>query len=334
MVAVSSAGAQGGWAPPGSAVPGAPGDATAAPRQVEVAALRGSAGVAVARGDDRWPDTDGSRSGGHGVLEDLEPVGVGGVLDGGFHILRNHFGLLVGLAASIYLPLQLLDLWVAISAGLSAEIDSTPLLSVLASTDSQLPLTWVVFALRVLALSVLGMAAGIVMRDSLAGVRRRPAAVVRRVARRWWVALLVPVLCIPVKLAFGCLGYIGFFLGDALLMCASVVAGAEGKGPLASFARSWRLGARSFGTALGVSLGAFAISVVLQFALYLGPALLTSVFVPSEAVILAVQQAAMLSLVVTQPLTAAIAARGYVELRCRSEALDLALRRHDLGLVA
>jgi hypothetical protein len=76
------------------------------------------------------------------------------------------------------------------------------------------------------------------------------------------------------------------------------------------------------------------ISAVLQLSLYLGPVLLASFFVSSEPMLLALQQVALLSLLVTQPLTAAIAARAYVEFRCRSEALDLALRRRDLGLVA
>ncbi|MEZ5238871.1 MAG: hypothetical protein R2716_07945 [Microthrixaceae bacterium] len=322
-----------GWAAPGSAT-------TFGPERRESGGdvdpgtplLRASSGVAVARGDAPWPRAGHEPMDDHGALSGLEPVGVGGVLDGGFEFLRRHFALLVGFSAALYLPLQLADLWISISAGLSAEIEGSPLVVALGSAGGSLPLSWAVVGLRVVALSAVGMAAGVVVGDSLARTGRRPAEVMKLVARRWWVALLVPLVCIPVKAAFACFAYVGFFIGDSLLMCASVAAGAERTGPLASFARSWRLGVRSFGTALGVSLGAFAISVVLQFALYLGPALLTSVIVPSEEVLLAVQQVAMLSLIVTQPLTAAITARAYVELRCRSEALDLSLRREALGL--
>jgi len=82
-----------------------------------------------------------------------------------------------------------------------------------------------------------------------------------------------------------------------------------------------------------VSIGSFVISTVLQVSLYAGPVLLASYFISSESALLAVQHVALLTLLVTQPLTAAIAARAYLEFRCRSEALDLALRRRDLGLV-
>lgn len=329
---MESGGAPTGWVPPEGGAPAGTIDAGADHHGVPV--LAGSAGVAVARGDTPWPDDFSAGTGSdHGALNDLGPVGVAGVLDGGFDLLRRNFSLLVGLAAALYLPLQLVDLWISLAAGLSADLDTSPLLAAFGMTGNVLPLSWVVVGLRVVALSVLGLAAGVLVDDSLGGRSRQTRAVLGAVGRRWWVALLVPVLCVPVKVVSGCLLYVGFFLGDAFLMCASVAAGAERRGPMGSFARSWRLASRNYGTALGVSLGAFAISVVLQLALYAGPALLTSLFVPSEAVLVAVQQVAMLSMIVTQPLTAAIAARAYVELRCRSEALDLSLRRIELGLV-
>jgi MFS family permease len=260
-------------------------------------------------------------------------VGVGGVLDGGFDLLRSHFGVLVGLAGALLLPLQLVDLWASVASGRSAELDTSPLLAALGSMDSTMPVTWLVVALRVVVLSFLGLMTGVLVSDSLADRVRPARSVLAAAGRRWWVALLVPVLCVPVKMLTACLVYVGFFLGDALLMCASVVAGAERAGPLRSFGRSWTLGWRSFGTALGVALGSFVISAVLQVSLYAGPVLLASFFVSSESMLLVVQQIALLSLLVTQPLTAAIAARAYVEFRCRSEALDLTLRRRDLELV-
>jgi hypothetical protein len=83
-----------------------------------------------------------------------------------------------------------------------------------------------------------------------------------------------------------------------------------------------------------VAVGGFFIVAILQVALYLGPAALTALFIPSEAAVLVVQQVSMLVLLITQPLTACIAARAYVELRCRSEALDLDLRGQEIGLLA
>jgi len=295
--------------------------------------VSGASGVAVARGDAPWPSLDTSAKADSDSLAPLGPVGVGGVLDGGFDLLRSHFGVLVALAAALLLPLQLVDLLVAVLAGRPAELNASPLLAAVGSSGSNMPVTWLVVALRVVVLSFLGLTTGVLVSDSLTQRVRRTRSVLAVAAGRWWVALLVPVLCIPVKAVSACLVSVGFFIGDALLMCVSVVAGAEGAGPLRAFGRSWTLGWRSFGTALGVSIGSFVISTVLQVSLYAGPVLLASYFISSESALLAVQHVALLTLLVTQPLTAAIAARAYLEFRCRSEALDLALRRRDLGLV-
>lgn len=315
----------GGWVPPEN-----PPEPTGEPTALGVP---GAAGVAVARGDDPWPSDATTADSDAGWEGTLEPVGVGGVLDGGFDLLRRYFGVLVGLAAALLLPLQLLDLWASVAAGRSAELDTSPFVAAFGALDSTTPAAWLVVAARVVVLSFIGLSAGVLVSDALAQRRRSARSVLAAAGRRWWVALLVPVLCIPVKLVSSCVIYVGFFLGDALLLCTSVVAGAEGAGPLRSFGRSWSLGLRSYGTALGVSIGSFVISTVLQVSLYAGPALLASLFVSSESVLLLVQQISLLSLLVTQPLTAAIAARAYVEFRCRAEALDLTLRRRELGFV-
>lgn len=295
-----------------------------------------AAGVAVARGDAAWSvERESLPADRSHPLAELEPVGVGGVLDGGFELLRFGFGPLVGLAAAMLLPLQLVELLVRLRLGLDQDTGAMPsAFANMATLGSEGAWTWVPAVLRVFVLSLLGVAAGVMVTDLLDGHRRRGAQLASAAGRRWWVALLLPVLTVPVKSAGACLVYVGFFLADALLMCASVVAGAEGGGPLRSFARSWRLGFRSFGTAIGVSVGAFLISYILQVALWLGPVLLVSTFVTSATVLLVVQQVSLLVLLVTQPLTAAIAARAYVELRCRNEGLDLQRRRVALGLVS
>jgi hypothetical protein len=128
--------------------------------------------------------------------------------------------------------------------------------------------------------------------------------------------------------------YLGWFLLDALLMCASVVAGAEGVGPLRAFGRSWTLARSSYGVAVLVSFGGFVVTNILQFALVLGPVALVGMFTVSEGVLVLVQQITSLVLLISQPLTACIAGRAYVELRCRAEALDLERRRVGQGLDA
>ena len=299
-------------------------------------ATLGAAGVAIARADRAGPRRwEGRRADGDGVLDPLGPVGVAGVLVGGFELLRVAFVPLVGLAAALLLPLQLVDLFAGLRAGGAddAAVPGSPVWGLGSTGTGGQGLSWALSMLRVGVLSFLGLTAGVIVADALARRRRHPLAVIGAAAPRWWVAALLPVLCVPPKVVAGVMGGIPFLFVDALLMCASVVAGAEGAGPLRSIARSWLLGWRSYGTALGVAVGGLVVTALLQAVLYLGPVALAGFLVAPESVLVVVQQLALLSLLVTQPLTACIAARAWVELRCRGEALDISRRRHDLGLV-
>ncbi|MEZ5269188.1 MAG: hypothetical protein R2789_11715 [Microthrixaceae bacterium] len=231
----------------------------------------------------------------------------------------------------MFLPLQILDLFVMIGSE-PPEVDGPVLFAAFGTLGTTSAISWLVLALRVMALSFLRLTAGLIVGDRL-GVAPRSA---RAGAQSRWSTVVGggadSLMVVPVKVA-ACLLYVGFFFADALLMCASVVAGAEGAGPFRSVGRSWRLGWRSLGTA-GVAFGAFVISGILQLSIFVGPTLLAASFVTNESVLLVIQQISLLALLVTQPLTACIAAKAYVELRCRTEGLDLALRRRQLGLVA
>lgn len=302
-----------------------------------VAVMGPVAGVAVAPGDARWEADAGTVDpGDRNPLRDVEPAGVGGVLDGGFDLLRIGFGRLVGLAAALLLPLQLIELIIFTRVGRvdQVDIDQSPFAGFMAMGSSPSSVSWVFVALRLMILSFLGMTVGLMVRELLGGRLPSGRSLAAAAGRRWWVAAVIPLLTAPVKSVGFCLVYLGWFLIDCLLMCPSVIAGAEGAGPLRSFGRSWKLARASYGTALGVSVGGFVIATILQFALLLGPAALVSAFAVSEGVLLLVQQITSLVLLVTQPLTACIAGRAYVEFRCRSEGLDLHRRRASLGLVA
>jgi hypothetical protein len=343
----SAASTPGGWIAPESGGPSAfdivaflPAEAGAAPTRSPdgtATAAVAAAGVAVANGDARWPEAaDGTELGDRNPLADVEPVGAGGVLDGGFDLLRVGFGRLVGLAAGLLLPLQLVELIVATRSGLADQvsIEQSPLAGMAMLGGSSSSFGWVFAALRVLVLSFLGLTVGIMVQELLGDRLLSGRRLAARAGRRWWVAAVVPLLTVPVRSVGFCLVYVGWFLLDALLMCTSVVAGAEGLGPLRAFGRSWSLARSSYGTALAVSFGGFVVTSILQLALLLGPTFLVGMFTVSESVLVLVQQVASLVLLVTQPLTACIAARAYVELRCRSEALDLERRRVAQGLVA
>lgn len=309
------------------------------------------AGVAVARGDARAVRVSGSPSGvgpaGTGTAADdpatalvgnpmaqLGLVGAGGVLDGAFDLLRFRFRRFVALAAVVVLPVQLLDLWWAIGTGTTGAVGGAGLTQVdLLDTSGSTGIRAVVIAvLHALAVFLLGMAAGHLVAGWLDGRDEPFVSVVGAVLRRGWVVPVVMVVAVVAKSAAACFGGVGFFLVDALLLIAAPVAMVERSGPFATIGRSVRLGRAGYGTALAVSLGGFAITVVLRIALVLGPAVLVIQLGLPQGWSVAMRQAASLTLLVTMPLTACMAARAHVELRCRVDADDLRRRAAVRGL--
>ena len=89
----------------------------------------------------------------------------------------------------------------------------------------------------------------------------------------------------------------------------------------------------AYGLSLVVCIGGFVICQILQLALTLGPVVLVASFGPPEGWLVVLQQVASLVLLVALPLTACIAARAYVDLRCRTEGYDLVRRQEDRGLL-
>ena len=80
---------------------------------------------------------------------------------------------------------------------------------------------------------------------------------------------------------------------------------------------------------LAVVFGGLLISQMLRISFYAGPVLLAANFSTNEVVLTAVAQAGALVVLVAEPLTACIAARAYMDLRCRTEGADLRRRLHE-----
>lgn len=264
-------------------------------------------------------------------MASLGVVGAGGVLDAAFDLLRFRFRRLVALAVVVVVPVRLFDLWTSVAMGTTrSSIDSTSNVRVLDSVGAVGgAAVWVAVA-QSFGLFLLGMAVGHLVAGWMQGRDDPFGAVVAAVARRIWVAPVVVVVALVLKMAAACFGGVGFFAVDALLLVAAPVAGAEHLGPFACIGRSLRLSRRAYGVALAVSIGGFMISMLLRIALLLGPSVLVAAMSMPKQVEVLVEQAASLTLLVTLPLTACIAARAYVELRCRVEGLDLR-RRARIG---
>ena len=280
-------------------------------------------GVAVVRGDAPWPSSRGR--GEPSPFASLRPAGAGTVLDEAFVLLRSRFGRLVGLAACLYVPIRLLDLVTMIASG--DAVDRTQIGPSLLVYADGTGWSWVVLGLQSLALSVLGLCVGHLAMRLAAGEDASFGELARLALRRGWVAVLVVPLGLLVKAPLSCLPLVGFVLGDALVFLSSVVAGAEGLGPWRAWLRGMQLTRRSYASMLGVVLGGLVISQALRISFYAGPVVLAVALVgPEEGVLTVVSQLGALVVLVAEPLTACIAARAYLELRCRTEGLDLRRR--------
>ncbi len=295
------------------------------------------AGIAAVRGDAVAPDgasrdvrdaLDRARN----PLAELRPVSAAAVLDGGVDLLAHRFGRLAAFTSCLYLPVWLLSLALAVAeppslSGDGAAFDVTGMSSATSSS-----LAWVVLVLQALALSVLGLGVGhlaiALARGGDATLRELGALALRR----WWVAAVLVLCNSLVKVPALCLGGIGWFFADALVFLSSVVAGAEALGPWSAFRRGWRLTSSQFGRALVISFGGLCLTQLIRLSLSYGPTVLIDSLAPGSVFVTAFAVLSTAVLLVTQPLSACIAARAYLDLRCRREGLDLQLR-HERSLL-
>ncbi len=292
--------------------------------------------MAVARGDEPLPVDPPVGLGEDQPLGDLRPVGVLGVLDGGFAMLRFRFGRLVGLAALPLLPLIAAELVVVLRAATSPAVDplSTPSsLEFLAASSSSSGWSLLFALLGAVVTTWVGLAVGATARAWSEDVDPTWSQIAGAALRRAWVAPVLTLVTLAIKLPASCFLGVGFVLADALVFIAAVVAGGERLGPFAAVGRSVALTRRSYPQALGICVGGLVITSVLQLVVLVGPLTLVSTFGVSGTVAAVVGQAAGLVVLVTVPLTACIAARAWLELRCRVEGADLDARAAVRGLV-
>jgi hypothetical protein len=298
------------------------------------------AGIASVRGDAMEPtgpaaSRDGSTSPERAdPLADLRPVSVGAVLDGGVDLFRHRFGRLLTVSACLFVPVWLLNLVLVVSGqsvGTSREQTSGPQLLWGANvTGASSSLTFVLLALQLVALSLLGLLVGHLAMAMARGGDADLRELGRVALTRWWVALLVVPLTAVVHVVTTCLGGVGWILGDAAVFLTSVAAGAERLGPWRAFVRGWSLTRPEYGRALVISFGGLVITSVIRWSFAFGPTALVDSLAPASPLVEVLAVATPAILLVTEPLTACIAARAYLDLRCRREGLDLSMRRERL----
>lgn len=306
------------WALPGTAA----GEGTAGDADVS------GAGAPVETGDEAAP-TPAAPARGTPVLG-LRPMTVADILDGGFAVLKARPQRILGMTALFVVPAQLLIAFLqrdALDGGSMVDIwtaDPTVLEEQATSTTAEVVATFLQIALPALAL--VAIAAGLAHLVAGWSVGRDPSAgeMLGVIGRRSWPLLASFVL---VKLAEG-VGILGCYVGVVFVMPLFVsvapVIGVEGVGPIAAMKRSWRLTGRRYWPVLGIALLMAAVSFVLGLGLsFLPDTVAAWIGVEAGWPLLALGQ--ILQHMLLLPFVAAATVLLYLDLRVRTEGLDIEL---------
>jgi hypothetical protein len=258
----------------------------------------------------------------------LKPLRLLDVLDGAFSVVKLRPGTVIGVTAALVLPLQVLGAWLArgdlgtvfelganssITAALDGGGASTDWIDVLLLYVGLLPLPFVgAFVARLLASWYGGHDPS--AREVLRALGPRVPALLGS-----WV-----IIHLAETVAVLACGLPVLFLFPLVFLAAPTIA-IEELGAIAGVRRAWQLGARRYWACFWVASCSLLVSLVLQVSLSLLPTILADVLGPDWGwVVLAVGNA-LAALIVT-PFVVGAAALQYLDVRIRTEGLDLELR--------
>lgn len=253
------------------------------------------------------------------------------VLDGAFSILKAAPATIVAFTAVFAVPVQILGAWLQRDL-----LGGDSILDVLNDSDSSLTAvddsawsdTWAQMVLFFgPALALVFVAAGLVRlvgawqvgRDLSLGELLRgsvPMAVPLLVS--WFLVHLAEAAGL-LLLGFPALAAMTWFLVTA------PVIGAEGLGPIAAMRRSARLVSRRFWPVLGLALLSGIVATLFGYALGLVPTVLSLVVGTDGLGWLLTAAAGVLTALITMPVVAGATVLIYLDLRVRTEGLDLEL---------
>jgi len=253
----------------------------------------------------------------------LRPMTAGDVLDGGIEVIKAAPRAVLGIAAAIVVPLELLSAWLqretladrGLGGALSAASSTTsPVADITATTG-------VLFVLSGVALSIVTAAIATLMSAWYADCDERPGEALAA-AFRCVPALTVAWLAVHVLEAAGLVGLaVGAVLVMPLFAVTAPAIAIERLGPWRAVRRSMRLVQPHYGMVLGRVLLVAVIDLVLTVALS-GVALAFRSFDWGWTIDAFCSAGSAL---ITVPFVAATATLIYFDLRVRSEGLDLEL---------
>ena len=258
---------------------------------------------------------------------------VADILDGGFAILRRAPATVIGLTALFMVPIQALGAWLNRGAeGIDLEELRTQTELTFQIGDTGADSAPAFFVLQVgpmLALVFVAAALARLVSAWYVGHDLTMGELLRSTLRRAWPLLASFVLVHALE----GVSVIGFGILPLAVMTwflvTAPVIGAEGLGPLAAMRRSARLVSRRFWMVLGLALLSFLVEALIETAIGALPTFV-SLFLGTEGLgwVLA-GVVAILTTLITMPVVAGITVLIYVDLRVRTEGLDLELDAVD-----
>ncbi|MFL6206544.1 MAG: hypothetical protein ACJ739_14485 [Acidimicrobiales bacterium] len=286
------------------------------------------AAVDAPRPPDRAPWQAAAPAGPDRPLPALAPMTMSDLLDGGFAIIKRAPATIVGLTALFVVPIQLL------AAFLNRGVEGFDLDAALQETNSTFeigggPSTGSGFVLQVgsmLALVVVAAAIARLVSAWYVGHDLTTRELLRGTLPIAWPLFASWVLVHVLEgVSIIGLGVLPLAVMTWFLVTAPVI-GAEGLGPIQAMRRSARLVQRRFWNVLGAALLGMLVESLFESAVSLLPQFV-SFFVGTEGIAWVLPAVVgVVTQLVTMPFVAAVTVLIYLDLRVRTEALDLELR--------
>jgi hypothetical protein len=249
------------------------------------------------------------------------------VLDGSFAVLRQAPATILGLTAVFIVPVYALGSW------LGRGQDGLDLSAVLEQSDS---------SFQIGGPGVSGAAAAVLQVGPMLALVMVAAGIARLVSA-WHVghdltlgalltatlrrapALLVAWVLVHLLELVSAIGIVLPLATMTWFLVTAPVIGAEGAGPIDAMRRSSRLVSRRFWNVLGLALLGFLVEQLFETAIGLLPSVVSALVGTGGSLWMLPAVAGILTSLVTIPVVAGITVLIYLDLRVRTEGLDLEL---------
>jgi hypothetical protein len=265
----------------------------------------------------------------------LQPRGVGEILDGGFEVLRFRFVTLMAITTLFAVPLYALPTLLRIANGgsrasvLDAQASVLRVFTSEGGTDNNGTLIGIVAALGgALALAIVGVAVAHLVTSWLMGGDPTFRDTLRHVARRGPVLAGAWVLATLMK-GVGAFCFIWVVLIPLLLVLSPVVS-CEQVGPITAIRRTWRLSRPRYGALAGLAIVSALVSSIIWLVLSAISTLVLQIWRDASWVWAAAAVIGVVIQLLLMPIQAAWVSLAYVDLRVRTEGLDLELEADEL----